>query len=204
MATWRWGRKATFAAYQAKPTMTVAELIRLHRESKPLHGAHRGADGAQSLCGGQADRTPALLQLIWDRHGLLPRNLVFVEVKHPKVPYVHGNRFRRHRARSPSEAAAASCQRGSQLRVHGGAECRAGALQGMARHQEIALPTDRQRVDRACIEREFAARETHGPAAQNAIQPVPDVAIGVRPAYYAYGLGDEVQLSAEVMPVRLD
>jgi KUP system potassium uptake protein len=24
-----------------------------------------------------------------------------------------------------------------------------------------------------------------------------------RPAYYAYGLGDEVQLSAEVMPVRV-
>ena len=24
-----------------------------------------------------------------------------------------------------------------------------------------------------------------------------------RPAYYAYGLGDEVQLSAEIMPVRV-
>src|SRR5208282_842669 len=31
MATWRWGRKATFAAYTAKSTMTVAQLIDVHR-----------------------------------------------------------------------------------------------------------------------------------------------------------------------------
>ena len=31
MATWRWGRKATFAAYSAKSTMTMAELVELHR-----------------------------------------------------------------------------------------------------------------------------------------------------------------------------
>ena len=33
MATWRWGRKATFAAYSEKKTMTIAELIQLHRRS---------------------------------------------------------------------------------------------------------------------------------------------------------------------------
>jgi KUP system potassium uptake protein len=31
MATWRWGRKATFAAYSGKSTMTVDELVALHR-----------------------------------------------------------------------------------------------------------------------------------------------------------------------------
>ena len=34
MATWRWGRKATFAAYTAKSTMTMAELVELHRASR--------------------------------------------------------------------------------------------------------------------------------------------------------------------------
>ena len=34
MMTWRWGRKATFAAYSAKPTMTIAELVALHRRCK--------------------------------------------------------------------------------------------------------------------------------------------------------------------------
>ena len=34
MATWRWGRKATFAAYSAKETMTIAELIQFHRKRR--------------------------------------------------------------------------------------------------------------------------------------------------------------------------
>src|SRR6516164_410954 len=34
MATWQWGRKVTFAAYSAKSTMTMAELIGLHRDCK--------------------------------------------------------------------------------------------------------------------------------------------------------------------------
>jgi len=34
MTTWRWGRKATFAAYSAKDTMTIAELVALHRDCK--------------------------------------------------------------------------------------------------------------------------------------------------------------------------
>jgi KUP system potassium uptake protein len=31
MVTWRWGSKATFAAYSAKSTMTMSELVTLHR-----------------------------------------------------------------------------------------------------------------------------------------------------------------------------
>ncbi len=34
MVTWQWGRKATFAAYSEKKTMTIAELIQLHRSSR--------------------------------------------------------------------------------------------------------------------------------------------------------------------------
>ncbi len=33
MATWRWGRKATYAAQDAKATMTVDEVVSLHRPS---------------------------------------------------------------------------------------------------------------------------------------------------------------------------
>jgi KUP system potassium uptake protein len=33
MATWRWGRKATYAAYNAKTTLTVEEVVALHRSS---------------------------------------------------------------------------------------------------------------------------------------------------------------------------
>ncbi len=125
MGTWRWGRKATFAAYSKKETMTIAELIQLHRSSRffmertavlmsptPLHDP--------------SDRTPALLQLLWDRYGVLARNLIFVQVTHRKVPYIHDDRYvvtvfdkdgrrRQHHRRR------------IELRLHGGAQCGAGA-----------------------------------------------------------------------------
>ena len=32
------------------------------------------------------DRAPAIVQMLWERHGILPRNLILVEVTHPKSP----------------------------------------------------------------------------------------------------------------------
>ena len=34
MATWRWGRKATYAAHNAKATLTMSEVVTLHRASR--------------------------------------------------------------------------------------------------------------------------------------------------------------------------
>ena len=92
IATWRWGRKATFAAYSAKHTMNVAELIRLR------HGCTAFMERTAVLMApgplrDASDRTPALLQLIWDHYGALPRNLIFVAVIHRKVPYLRENRY---------------------------------------------------------------------------------------------------------------
>jgi len=39
------------------------------------------------------DRAPAIMQMLWERHGILPRNLILVEVKHPKVPYTKDRRY---------------------------------------------------------------------------------------------------------------
>ena len=88
--------------------MTVAELIQLHRTGAVFHGADRGADVARRRCAMRRDRTPALLQLLWDRYGVLPRNLIFVEVTHRKVPYIHDDRYRGHGVRPGRERAAAS------------------------------------------------------------------------------------------------
>ena len=142
MATWRWGRKATFAAYSKKETMTIAELIQLHRSSRffmertavlmsptPLHDA--------------SDRTPALLQLLWDRYGVLARNLIFVQVTHRKVPYIHDDRY-------VVTVFDKDGKGGSII----GVELSFGfmeepnverALEGMARLREIDLPTDRRK-----------------------------------------------------------
>ena len=93
MTTWRWGRNATFAAYSAKPTMTMAELVALHRDCKVFmeRNALVMTPKPMNL---PTDRAPALVQMLWERHGILPRNLILVEVKHRKVPFIHDNRYR--------------------------------------------------------------------------------------------------------------
>jgi K+ transporter len=93
MATWRWGRKATFAAYSAKSTMTIAELIDLHRHCKTFM-ERNAVVMATTLLREPTDRAPAIMQMLWERHGILPRNLILVEVTHRKVPYVRDDRYR--------------------------------------------------------------------------------------------------------------
>ena len=93
MATWRWGRKATFAAYRAKETMTVGELVEKHRGA--THFIERNAlVMSPKRMASPEDRTPALLQMMWDRYGVLPRHLVFVVVNHVKAPYVEQGRYK--------------------------------------------------------------------------------------------------------------
>ena len=200
MATWRWGRKATFAAYRAKRTMTIRELIRLHRAA--THHLERTAVlMAPNPLRTQADHAPALLQLLWDRHGLLPRNLIFVEVIHPKVPYIHGNRY-------AVTVFDRDAHRGSILSV----ELSFGfmeqpnvehALSGLARHREIDLPMDRHQWIVHVSNENLLPSAGMSFLRRIRFRLFLVLRLISRPVYYAYGLGDEVQLSAEVMPVRV-
>ncbi len=200
MGTWRWGRKATFAAYSAKETMTVAELVSLHRDAQ--HFMERTAVlMAPKPLRRDTDRTPALLQLLWDRYGVLPRNLIFVEVLHRKVPYIHENRyavvvFDRDRNRGSIISVELSFGFMEEPNVE-------RALEGMARHHEIDLPTDRRQwIIHVSNENLLPSRGMNVVARlrYRLFQHLRQVS---QPAYYAYGLGDEVQLSAEVVPVRV-
>ena len=200
MATWRWGRKATFAAYEARSTMTMAELVALHRSSTRFIERNALVMAPNPLRD-PADQAPALISLLWDRYGMLPRNLILVEVTHPKVPYVHDNR---HNItvfdRDP--------ERGSVI----GVELRFGFmeepnverhLESMARHHEIDLPAHpRQWIVHVCHENLLPARGMTL-ARRLRFRLFVFLRLVSRPNYFAYHLGDEVQLSAEIMPVRV-
>ena len=92
MATWKWGRKATFSAYAARSTMTMADLVKLHRESDAFIERNALLMSPHPVRHPQ-DNAPALVSLFYERYGLLPRCLLLVEVTHPKVPYVLANRY---------------------------------------------------------------------------------------------------------------
>ncbi len=200
MTTWRWGRKATFAAYSAKPTMTMAELVALHRACKVFMERNAVVMSPKPM-NLPSDRAPALIQMLWERHGILPRNLILVEVKHRKVPYIHDSRYRvtvfdRDHNRGSIIAVELSFGFMEEPNVE-------GVLEEMARHREIDLPADRHRWI------------VH--ASQENLLPVRHISLLKRlrfrlfmflrlvsqPAYYYYGLGDEVLLSVEIIPVRV-
>ena len=200
MVTWRWGRKATFAAYAARSSLTMAELVHLHRAS--AHFIERNAlIMAPNPVHHPGDRAPALVRLLIERYGMLPRNLILVEVTHPKVPYVHDDRY--HITVFDRDK-----DRGSII----GVELRFGFmeepnveryLESLARHREIDLPAHpRQWIVHVAHENPLPSRH------MNLLRRLRFrlflfLRLVSRPAYYAYHLGDEVQLSAEIIPVKL-
>ena len=200
MTTWQWGRKATFAAYSARPAMTMAELVRLHREA-PSFIERNAVLMAPKPIRDISDRAPALMRLIWERSGLLPRNLLFVEVTHRKTAYIH-------EARCDVTVFAADPALGNIASV----EVKFGfmeepnverVLADMARHARIALPTDpRHWIVHVSHENLLPARGM-GRLACLRLALFGLLRRMSQPAYYYYGLGDEVQLSAEIMPVRV-
>ena len=200
MATWRWGRKATFAAYEARSTLTMADVVELHRA-----GSNFIERNALVLAPTQVrhltDRAPTLVNLLWNRYGIFPRNLILVEVIHPKVPYVHEDRYRVIVFDRDKE-------RGSVISV----QLRFGFmeepnveryLEDMARHHEIDLPPHPQHwVVHVSHENLLPARDM-SLFRRLRFRLFLLLRLISRPTYYGYHLGDEVQLSAEIMPVRV-
>jgi KUP system potassium uptake protein len=200
MATWRWGRKATFAAYAARSKLTMADVVALHRASATF--LERNAlIMAPAPLRHPTDRAPTLVQLLWERYGVLPRHMILVEVTHPKVPYIHENRY--HVTVFDRDR-----ERGGVI----GVELRFGFMEepnverylaDMARHKEIDLPTHpSQWIVHVAHENLLPARRMNL-FGRLRFRLFLFLRLVSRPAYYAYGLGDEVQLSAEIVPVRV-
>ena len=196
MTTWQWGRKATFAAYSARPAMAMADLVRMHREA-PGFIERNAVLMAPKPIRHITDRAPALMRLLWERYGLLPRNLLFVEVTHRKTAYIHEARcdvtvF----ARDPAHGNIASVEVKFGFMEEPNVE---RVLAEMARHAQIALPTD----PRQWIVQHLLPSRGMGRLARLRFGLFGLLRRMSQPAYYYYGLGDEVQLSAEIMPVRV-
>jgi len=200
MATWRWGRKATFAAYAARSTLSMADVVALHRSGTTFL-ERNAVVMAQARVRHPADRAPALVGLLWERNGILPRNLILVEVNHPKVPHIHENRYRVTVFDQDKE-------RGGVI----GVELRFGfmeepnverCLEEMARHKEIDLPSDPKRWIVHVSHENLLPAKRMNVFKRIRFRVFLFLRLLSRPAYYAYGLGDKVQLSAEIIPVRV-
>jgi KUP system potassium uptake protein len=150
----------------------------------------------------EADNTPALLQLLWDRHRVLPKNLVFVEVVHPKVPYVHDDRydvtvFQRDADKGSIVSVAVNFGFMEDPNVE-------LVLEELARHHEIDLPADPSLWIVHVSHENLIAPQRMNVWARFRLRLFSLLRQLSQPAYYFYGLGNELQLSAEIMPAKLD
>ena len=200
MMTWRWGRKATFAAYSAKSTMTMAELVSLHRDCKVFMERNAIVMAATPLRL-LTDRAPAIMQMLWERHGILPRNLILVEIKHPKVPYAKDSRylvtvFDRDKGRGSIIGVELSFGFMEEPNVE-------RLLEEMALHQQIDLPTDRHKWIVHVSQENLLPGRRMGLLRRLRFRLFLFLRLVSQPAYYYYGLGDEVKLSVEIIPVRV-
>ena len=199
MRTWRWGRKATFAAYTAKHTMTMHKLVEFHRSEKAYMERIALLMTPKHLSS-LDDHAPALLQILYDRYGILPRHLIFVEVAHRKTPHIHDGRcdIKVFHKDENSSIIAVTLQFGFMEEPNVEA-----VLEDLAKHKEIDLPIrENQWIVHVSVENLLPSRAMSllGRVRLKLFSFLRQIS---QPAHYFYGLGDNVQLTAEIMPVRL-
>ena len=201
MTTWNWGRATTATAFAAIRTMPMKELIQRHRSSAAL--MDRTAIlmvPPRASVHAKAERTPTLLHLLWTRNGTLARNLIFVQVVHVKVPYVHEDRF--------DVTDIERNDRGCIVRV----ELRFGfmelpdvedALKTLAGHHRLNLSEDEHKWIVHVANEHLIADAAMGVRARLQLKLFELLRLISQPTYYHYGLGDDVQLSVEILPVHV-
>ena len=119
--------------------MTMGEVVSLHRSSGRYLERNALIMSPRPLRS-LGDRAPLLIRLIAERTGVLPRNLVFVEVTHKKTPYIRGSRYRvTVFDRNPQKGNVIGVELSFGFLEEPNVE---HALEELARHHEIDLPSD--------------------------------------------------------------
>ena len=123
-----------------------------------------------------------------------------MQVVHPKVPYIHENRY--------SVTVLERNAKGSIVRV----ELQFGfmeepnverVLEELVTHKEIDLTADRHQWIVHVAHEHFLPAKTMRLGKHFRLKLYELLRQASRPMYYHYGLGDEVQLSTEILPVRV-
>lgn len=201
MRIWKWGRKATFRAYNNHESLTIKELIDLKNAQphcidknvvllvpRPLRSIN--------------DKTPALVQLFYNRYGVFPKNLFLVEVIHRKTPYIHGPRHESFVFYKDSEKGTVA-----STTIHFGFMEEPNleqVLEDLALSHNIELPADPHKwLIHTALEKLIPQTK------MNTLEMIRfKVFLFLRqitmPAYFYYGLGNNVNLSVDIMPIKLN
>ena len=200
MLTWRWGRKITYMAYSKINSITLKELIKIKNETTHYHDKNvilMVPKPIQNI----NEKIPALMQLIYNRHKVLARNIIFVEVIHKKVPYIYKDRY-------DVTIFDKSAEKGMIISV----AIKFGfmeepnvekVLASMATHHELTLSPDPHHWIVYASHENIIKSSKWDYFMRKRLQLFALLRQVSQPGYYYYGLGDEVQLSVEILPIRI-
>ena len=92
ISVWRWGRGRIAAVFAEYPAMTLRELIALRR-SETSHLPRSIVFMNPRSVTSARDPVPPLLQVFWERNGILPRHIILLTVVGKKSAYVEDERY---------------------------------------------------------------------------------------------------------------
>lgn len=200
IASWRWGRKAVVGAYSGIKTMTMEELVNLKKTHSEILEKNAILMVPKPVRDLKAN-APALFQLFWDRYRAFPRNLLFLEVVHRKLPYIHDERYQiKVFDKDPVHGSVMGVTVYFGFMEDPNVEV---ILENLAKHHLIDLSIDRKDWFVHSSAENILPPKKLGFANKirfNIYMLLRQITI---PGYYYYGLGDQVNLSIEILPVRL-
>ncbi|MBI2638847.1 KUP/HAK/KT family potassium transporter [Candidatus Peregrinibacteria bacterium] len=200
MMTWRWGRRIIHKEYVQEKTMTVAQLIEY--KAKAEHFIDRSiVIMAHKMVKRPRDTIPALTQFFTDRYGLLPKNLIFLNIITKKVSHVRHDRCDiRVFQREPGRGSIVSVTMQFGFMENPNVE---RVLEGLAAHHRVNLPSDPENWLVHVSSEKLVPGKKLGFFKNLQLNLFLILRRNSLPAYHYYGLGKEVNLSMEIMPIRV-
>lgn len=200
MTTWRWGRQKTAEAFTACHSMTVKDLIDEMRRLPLIDRSMIIMDprSIRSL----GDKVPAVLQFFWERYQVLAKHILFVTVAvSSEHAYCRGDRFSVKKFSGLPDGASIA-----DVTINFGFMERplvepildklaASPLGVMDERSKWIVQVGLERlIPSTLTPRHHRLRlRLFALLRQNA-----------QPTHYYYGLGNDVRLSVEVMPVKVE
>ncbi len=203
MTTWRWGRRLTHDGYNQYHRMNVAGLIKI--KSSPLTPVLEKSAIMMSMdpVTSPDDKVPPIAQFFWERYAALPKDIIFLTVTTTKEPYIYQDRYDiavfQNKDSGTGGSVAAVTLRFGFMEIPDVES----VLAELAAHREIHLPAN---PDDWLVE-----------VVMGRLIPSPDMGFWRKisfhifrtlrnltgPSYYFYGLGKEMPLSLEMIPVKI-
>ena len=199
---WRWGRKATYKAYQNQSSSftSIKEMVEIKDRQMTFINKNIVIMAPKPLRS-EDDPAPALMQQFYNRYGMFPKNLFLLEVVERKEPYIHGPRYESIVFyRNPLKGTVISVTIHFGFMEDPNVEL---VLTDLLAHHKLKLPDDPHHWLIHASYEKLIPKNKMNLLELIRFQLFLFLRQVTQPSYFYYGLGNEVNLSIEIIPIKL-